>query len=155
MSIELRLDRADRVYRPGDLVRGAVLVNGRGSTLAHEGLSVGAEGTASLQLSAKSVGLLEAFYTSIKPVEMLTWTKDLKPAGKARAPPDTPPPPPHRQDYDVTTATGATPTRAGRHPPDPAPCDRSFPRARRRSLSSSPSSQSRVRRSSRHTTESS
>ena len=61
----------DRVYRAGEKVAGEVIVHGRvGSSLAHEGISLVAEGSASLQLSAKSVGLFEAFYSTIKPVQL-------------------------------------------------------------------------------------
>jgi hypothetical protein len=82
MSIEIRLSRMDRVYNPGQTVRGVVVVHGRGATLAHEGIQMTAEGSASLQLSAKSVGLFEAFYSSIKPVQLLLFQKELSPSGR-------------------------------------------------------------------------
>jgi hypothetical protein len=72
----------DRVYRPGERVGGVVQVHGRGAPLAHEGISLVAEGAASLQLSAKSVGLFEAFYSTIKPVQLLSYTRELQPAGR-------------------------------------------------------------------------
>ena len=61
---------------------GVVVINGRGSHIPHEGISLVAEGAASLQLSAKSVGLFEAFYSSIKPVVLLAHKQELQPAGK-------------------------------------------------------------------------
>ena len=72
----------DRVYHPGQTVRGVVTVHGRGAPVAHEGISLVAEGAASLQLSAKSVGLFEAFYSSIKPVQVLVHSQELQPAAK-------------------------------------------------------------------------
>ena len=72
----------DRVYTPGQTVSGVVTVHGNGAALPHEGISLVAEGAASLQLSAKSVGLFEAFYSSIKPVQLLAHSQDLQPAGK-------------------------------------------------------------------------
>jgi hypothetical protein len=72
----------DRVYHPGQTVAGVVKVHGRGSSLAHEGMTLVAEGAVSLQLSAKSVGLFEAFYSSIKPVQLLSYSRELQPAGK-------------------------------------------------------------------------
>lgn len=36
------------------------------SDVRHDGISLLAEGTVSLQLSAKSVGIIEAFYNSVK-----------------------------------------------------------------------------------------
>lgn len=82
MSLDIKLSRPDRVYRPGEIVRGTVLLNGRGQPLVFESINLQAEGTVSLQLSAKSVGLFEAFYSSIKPVELLSHQEVLKPAGK-------------------------------------------------------------------------
>eukprot|EP00325_Prymnesiales_sp_UTEX-LB-985_P005825 CAMPEP_0174697850 /NCGR_PEP_ID=MMETSP1094-20130205/3604_1 /TAXON_ID=156173 /ORGANISM="Chrysochromulina brevifilum, Strain UTEX LB 985" /LENGTH=330 /DNA_ID=CAMNT_0015894919 /DNA_START=51 /DNA_END=1043 /DNA_ORIENTATION=- len=82
MSVDIRLSRMDRVYHPGDKVEGVVHVHGRGSPLPHEGIGLAAEGSASLQLSAKSVGLFEAFYSSIKPVQLMAYARDLQPPGK-------------------------------------------------------------------------
>ena len=82
MSVEIRLSRIDRVYYPGQTLKGVATVHGRGAALAHEGISLFAEGAASLQLSAKSVGLFEAFYSSIKPVQLLAHSQELQPPGK-------------------------------------------------------------------------
>uniref|UniRef100_A0A7S3EX03 Vacuolar protein sorting-associated protein 26C n=1 Tax=Haptolina ericina TaxID=156174 RepID=A0A7S3EX03_9EUKA len=83
MSIDIRLSRMDRVYRPGEKVAGNVVITvNKGTPLSHEGVHITAEGSASLQLSAKSVGLFEAFYSSIKPTQLFHHTKELKPSGK-------------------------------------------------------------------------
>ena len=82
MSLELKLSRMDRVYRPGDVVRGTAIINGRGHSLTHEGVVLQVEGSVSLQLSAKSVGLFEAFYSSIKPVAVFALTQELQKGGK-------------------------------------------------------------------------
>ena len=81
-SVDIRLSRMDRVYGPHETLTGVVHVHGRGAPLPHEGISLQAEGAASLQLSAKSVGLFEAFYSSIKPVQLLAYSRDLQPPGK-------------------------------------------------------------------------
>ena len=73
----------DRVYTPGQTLRGIATINTRGAgSLQHEGITLVAEGAASLQLSAKSVGLFEAFYSSIKPVQLLLYQQDLQPSGR-------------------------------------------------------------------------
>ena len=59
-----------------------VITVNKGTPLSHEGVHITAEGSASLQLSAKSVGLFEAFYSSIKPTQLFHHTKELKPSGK-------------------------------------------------------------------------
>ena len=82
-SVDIKLSRMDRVYMPGQVLKGVATVNTRGTgSLQHEGISLVAEGAASLQLSAKSVGLFEAFYSSIKPVQLLVYQQDLQPSGK-------------------------------------------------------------------------
>ena len=67
MSIDIQLKRADRIYRPGDVVSGVVVVVTKGA-MSHQGISLVMEGLVTLQLSAKSVGMFEAFYNSLKPV---------------------------------------------------------------------------------------
>jgi len=46
-------------------VTGVVVVHSRGD-LAHNGLTLTVDGSVNLQLSAKSVGMFEAFYNSLK-----------------------------------------------------------------------------------------
>jgi hypothetical protein len=82
MSVEIRLSRMDRVYHPGQMLKGVATVHSRGSSLQHDGIGLTAEGSASLQLSAKSVGLFEAFYSSIKPVQLMCYQHELQPPGK-------------------------------------------------------------------------
>ena len=48
-----------------EVVAGVVIVQSKGD-VQHQGISLEMEGTVSLQLSAKSVGLFEAFYNSLK-----------------------------------------------------------------------------------------
>ncbi|KAL1500475.1 hypothetical protein AB1Y20_013132 [Prymnesium parvum] len=81
-SIDIRLGRMDRVYRPGDKVVGTAVVIVRGSSLSHDGIALSADGSASLQLSAKSVGLFEAFYSTIKPQKLFGFNATLAPTGK-------------------------------------------------------------------------
>jgi len=81
MSIELKLSRTDRVYRPGESVKGVVLLSG-GRGVVHEGVQLLAEGNVTLQLSSKSVGLFEAFYSSTKPISLFNHASELVPPGK-------------------------------------------------------------------------
>jgi hypothetical protein len=79
--MEIKLKKADRTYRPGDKVEGFVVVNTKGK-LSHNGIKLVMEGNVSLQLSAKSVGLFEAFYNSVKPIQLLFYSIDLVKPGK-------------------------------------------------------------------------
>jgi hypothetical protein len=46
-------------------ITGVILVQS-GSDVKHDGISLTMEGTVNLQLSAKNVGIFEAFYNSVK-----------------------------------------------------------------------------------------
>jgi len=81
MSIDIQLKRADRVYRPGELVAGQVVVTTKGS-MSHNGIALVMEGIVTLQLSAKSVGMFEAFYNSLQPVLLVHLSAEVAPAGK-------------------------------------------------------------------------
>lgn len=57
----------------------------------HDGITLVAEGTVNLQLSAKNVGILEAFYQSVKPIHLVNCTLEIAipgkiPAGKTEIP---------------------------------------------------------------------
>jgi len=81
MSMDIVLNRIDRVYRPGEKVSGAVVVTTPNS-MSHNGIRLNVEGTVALQLSARSIGLFEAFYSSLKPVVVLNSEFDVCPSGK-------------------------------------------------------------------------
>ena len=84
MSVEIKLLRADRVYAPNENLTGSVLVS-TSSELYHQGISIHVEGIVNLQLSARSVGLFEAFYSSLKPLTLVNYKLDLVPAGNIPA----------------------------------------------------------------------
>jgi len=48
---------------------------------AHSGISITLSGSVTLQLSAKSVGLFEAFYNSLKPVELMDYKLSIEASG--------------------------------------------------------------------------
>jgi len=81
MSLDITLDRLDRAYKAGDKVRGAVVVESSGS-MSHAGIKLSVEGTAALQLSARSIGLFEAFYSSLKPVQIMACDIEVSAGGK-------------------------------------------------------------------------
>jgi len=81
MSLDVVLKKADRVYKPGDIVAGVVVVTSKGS-FSHNGITLLMEGIVTLQLSAKSVGMFEAFYNSLKPILLVQLSAEVAPAGK-------------------------------------------------------------------------
>jgi hypothetical protein len=50
--------------------------------MSHNGISVVMSGQVSLQLSAKSVGVFEAFYNSLKPITLVDYKIDIQKSGK-------------------------------------------------------------------------
>lgn len=80
-SIDIRLNKPDRVYFPGETVSGVVIVMTEGS-MSYNSIRMDVKGEIRLQLSARSVGLFEAFYSSIKPMVLLDYELDISGSGK-------------------------------------------------------------------------
>lgn len=79
--IDIKLKRTDRTYKPGDIISGVVIVNTKGS-MSHNGIDLFCDGVVQLQLSSKNVGVFEAFYNSIKPINMINFSVNLAKPGK-------------------------------------------------------------------------
>jgi hypothetical protein len=62
-----------------------MLVINSPSSTTHQGITMRMDGSVQLQLSAKSVGLFEAFYNSIKPVQLVLQTATIAPPGKLKS----------------------------------------------------------------------
>lgn len=79
--VDIKLNRTDRVYEPGETVSGVVFVQ-TNSSMKHGSIQLKMEGSVSLQLSARSIGLFEAFYSTIKPVQLMTYEIEVSAGGK-------------------------------------------------------------------------
>jgi hypothetical protein len=75
------LSRYNRVYRPGETVSGHAVINAKGSH-SHGGVMIKVEGTVQLQLSPNSVGLLESLSSTMKPIGLISFTKEILAPGK-------------------------------------------------------------------------
>ncbi|ELT97716.1 hypothetical protein CAPTEDRAFT_167823 [Capitella teleta] len=80
-SLDIKLRKVNKVYREGDMVSGVVVVQSK-TEVPHSGVTLTMEGSVNLQLSAKSVGLFEAFYNSLKPIQLINYTIDVAKPGK-------------------------------------------------------------------------
>lgn len=80
-SLEIKFKRPSKIYKDGDTVKGSVSVTSK-DVLTHNGLTLTMEGVVNLQLSAKSVGMFEAFYNSLKPIQIIQYSVDLAKPGK-------------------------------------------------------------------------
>lgn len=81
-SIDIKLNRIDRAYNPGEKVTGVVVVTcpDKGG-MSHSGIKLHAGGTVTLTLSARSIGLFEAFYSSLKPLQLMQVDFEVAPSG--------------------------------------------------------------------------
>lgn len=68
-------------------VSGYVVVDtGSKAAMSHLGVELSIRGDARLELSAKSVGLFEAFYSSVKPIVLIAKTISVAGPGEAKGP---------------------------------------------------------------------
>jgi len=81
MSIDIRLKRASKCYQPGDVVKGTIVIDTK-SDISHTGLILTLEGSVNMQLSSKSVGIFEAFYNSVRPIQLISVTLEIQKTGK-------------------------------------------------------------------------
>ncbi|TNN43811.1 Down syndrome critical region protein 3 [Liparis tanakae] len=84
VTLDIRLKRANKVYRDGEVVAGVILLVCK-EALQHHGVSLTMEGLVNLQLSSKSVGVFEAFYNSVKPIPLISSVVEVAKAGKIPA----------------------------------------------------------------------
>lgn len=80
-GLDITFDRVDKTYALGEKVTGAVVVTSTSKT-SHSGIKLTVEGTVTLTLSARSIGLFEAFYSSLKPIDIVRFDIDVSPGGK-------------------------------------------------------------------------
>ncbi|XP_039263943.2 vacuolar protein sorting-associated protein 26C-like [Styela clava] len=80
-SLDIKLKRLSKIYHQGETVSGVVIVQSKDS-LPHQGIMMFVEGVATLTLSSKSVGRLEAMYSSVKPLNVFSHTLEIAKPGK-------------------------------------------------------------------------
>lgn len=80
-TLDIKLKKVNKIYHEGEKIIGSVVVDGRGEVV-HNGISLVIDGTVNMQLSAKSVGLFEAFYNSVKPISLISSTVEVAKPGK-------------------------------------------------------------------------
>ncbi|KAK2522030.1 Dscr3 [Columba livia] len=80
-ALDIKIKRANKVYRCGEVLSGVVVITSK-DTVQHQGISLTMEGSVNLQLSSKSVGVFEAFYNSVKPIQIINSTIEMVKPGK-------------------------------------------------------------------------
>lgn len=82
--LDINLKKADKVYHEGENITGLIVINSP-TDLKHDGIFLIMEGSVNLTLSSKNVGILEAFYNSVKPIQLLSVTCEVSTPGKVPA----------------------------------------------------------------------
>ncbi|XP_014736147.1 PREDICTED: Down syndrome critical region protein 3 isoform X2 [Sturnus vulgaris] len=80
-TLDVRVKRAGKVYRDGEILSGVVVITSK-DTVQHQGISLTMEGSVNLQLSAKNVGVFEAFCNTAKPIQIINSTIEMVKPGK-------------------------------------------------------------------------
>ncbi|XP_039911960.1 vacuolar protein sorting-associated protein 26C isoform X2 [Hirundo rustica] len=80
-ALDVRVKRAGKVYRDGEILSGVVVITSK-DTVQHQGISLTMEGSVNLQLSAKNVGVFEAFCSAAKPIQIINSTIEMVKPGK-------------------------------------------------------------------------
>lgn len=81
-GLDIKLKRVDRVYRPGDIVSGTIIINAKDGW-SHNGLSMSVLGQTQLKLSARSVGIFDSMQ-NLKPLVLFETKKSI--LGDGRVP---------------------------------------------------------------------
>ncbi|KAL5544936.1 hypothetical protein UlMin_008720 [Ulmus minor] len=81
MSIELKLSRNNRVYRPSEPLQGKIIVKSP-SSISHYGIRINVNGSVNLQVRGGSAGVIESFYGVVKPISIVNKNFEIKPSGK-------------------------------------------------------------------------
>ncbi|XWS50834.1 hypothetical protein CRYUN_Cryun12cG0123900 [Craigia yunnanensis] len=80
-TIELKLSRPNRIYRPSDPLEGKIVVKSA-SFISHYGIRMALKGSVNLQVRGGSAGVIESFYGVVKPITVLNKILEIKPSGK-------------------------------------------------------------------------
>ncbi|XP_003740502.1 Down syndrome critical region protein 3 homolog [Galendromus occidentalis] len=81
VSLDIRLKRANKTYVEDETVSGLLVLESQ-SELKHDGLVIVVDGVVKMDLSPKSVGLLEALVSSVKPIPLTQCSIEVLKAGK-------------------------------------------------------------------------
>ncbi|XP_073015286.1 uncharacterized protein [Primulina eburnea] len=81
MSIEIKLSRSNRIYRPDEPLEGKVITK-LNSGISYQSIRVTIDGTVNLQVRGGSAGVIESFYGVIKPIRIIKKVVDIGSSGR-------------------------------------------------------------------------
>ncbi|CAI0400415.1 unnamed protein product [Linum tenue] len=88
-TVELKLSKSNRIYRPSETLEGKIVVKSP-SSFSHYGVRLGINGSVNLQVLKLTVrggtaGIIESFYGVVKPIPIVNKIIEVKPSGKIAA----------------------------------------------------------------------
>ncbi|KZV24867.1 Down syndrome critical region protein 3 [Dorcoceras hygrometricum] len=83
MSIEIKLSRSNRIYRPDEPLEGKVIFK-LNSGASYQSIRITIDGAVNLQVRGGSAGVIESVYGMIKPIQIMNSKKvvDVRSSGK-------------------------------------------------------------------------
>ncbi|WVZ15801.1 hypothetical protein V8G54_013367 [Vigna mungo] len=81
MSVELKLSRSNRIYRPSEALEGKIVFKTQ-SSIYHYGIRLTVKGSVNLQVRGGSAGVVESLYGVIKPIPIVNRITEIKSSGK-------------------------------------------------------------------------
>lgn len=84
MSVEMKLSRSNRTYRPNEAVSG-VIITKFPSSISHRGIHLTLNACVNLQVRGGSAGLIESLYGVLKPIPILKKSIEVQQSGKISA----------------------------------------------------------------------
>ncbi|CAJ1952088.1 unnamed protein product [Sphenostylis stenocarpa] len=81
MSVELKLSRPNRIYRPSETLEGKIVVKAQ-SSISHYEIRLTVKGSVNLQVRGGSAGVVESLYGVIKPIPIVNRVIGVKSSGK-------------------------------------------------------------------------
>ncbi|KAH7549414.1 hypothetical protein JRO89_XS13G0028800 [Xanthoceras sorbifolium] len=80
-TVDLKLSRSNRIYRPSEPLDGKILIKSS-SSISHYGIHLNVNGSANLQIRGGSAGVIESFYGVIKPIPIVKKRVEVRASGK-------------------------------------------------------------------------
>lgn len=81
MSVEIKLSRSNRIYRPDEPLDGKIITK-FSSSISHYGVRLTVNGSVNLQVRGGSAGVIESVVGVLKPITIVKKTVEIRPSGK-------------------------------------------------------------------------
>ncbi|KAJ4848370.1 hypothetical protein Tsubulata_020437 [Turnera subulata] len=82
-TVDIKLSRSNRIYRPSEPIDGKIVINSPSpSSISHYGIRLTLKGSVSLQVRGGSAGVIESFYGVLKPIPIVKKSVEIRPSGK-------------------------------------------------------------------------